>query len=163
MTSLMHAMKPAALCLAMLVVVAPLASSQVNEMSPRAGTSSKKVHRIVVQVDSGERSKMNLALNNATNIEQFYRARGEKVEIEVVAFSDGLHMLRDDTSPVKDRLKAITAEMPTISFSACGNTLKKMLKSENKNVPLVSQAKLVESGAVRVVELQEQGWTYVKP
>ena len=44
---------------------------------------------------------MTLALNNATNVEQYYKSLGEKVEIEVVTFGPGLHMLRDDTSPVK--------------------------------------------------------------
>jgi uncharacterized protein len=28
---------------------------------------------------------------------------------------------------------------------------------------LISEAKIVPSGVVRVMELQEQGWTYVKP
>ena len=44
---------------------------------------------------------MNLALNNATNVVQYYKDLGEKVTIEVVTFGPGLHMLRDDTSPVK--------------------------------------------------------------
>ena len=38
-----------------------------------------------------------------------------------------------------------------------------MSKVENKEIPLISEAKIVKSGVVRVMELQEQGWTYVKP
>ena len=38
-----------------------------------------------------------------------------------------------------------------------------MRKAENKDIPLISKAKVVKSGVVRVMELQEQGWTYVKP
>jgi intracellular sulfur oxidation DsrE/DsrF family protein len=38
-----------------------------------------------------------------------------------------------------------------------------MRKAENKTIPLLSQATLVKSGVVRVMELQEQGWTYVRP
>ncbi len=106
---------------------------------------------------------MTLALNNATNVEQYYKERGEKIEIEVVAFGPGLHMLRDDTSPVKDRIKAIADKSPTISFKACGNTQENMGKAENKPIPLVAQATLVKSGVVRLMELQEQGWIYVRP
>jgi hypothetical protein len=156
-------MKTAALFLAMLLVVAPMAGSEGNELPSGAATGDKKTHRVVLQVNSAEPGMMNLALNNATNIDQYYKERGEKVEIEVVAFGAGLHMLRDDTSPVKDRLKAITEKIPTISFKACGNTQQNMHNSENKEIPLVSQAKLVKSGVVRVIELQEQGWTYVRP
>jgi uncharacterized protein len=50
---------------------------------------AKKVHRLVLQVNSNEPATMNLALNNATNVEQCYKERGEKVEIEIVTFGPG--------------------------------------------------------------------------
>jgi len=129
----------------------------------KAPDIAKKAHRLVLQVNTNDPAMMNLALNNATNVEQHYKELGQKVEIEIVTFGPGLHMLRDDTSPVKDRIKAIAEKSPTISFKACGNTQENMHKAENKEVPLVAQAKLVQSGVVRVMELQEQGWTYVRP
>ena len=106
---------------------------------------------------------MNLTLNNATNVDQYYKVLGEKLEIEIVAFGPGLHMLREDTSPVKDRVKAIAEKMPSISFKACGNTRENMGKAENKTIPLIAEATVVKSGVVRVMELQEQGWAYVRP
>ena len=129
----------------------------------KAPNITNKAHRLVLQVNTNDPAMMNLALNNATNVEQHYRELGQKVEIEIVTFGPGLHMLRDDTSPVKDRIKAIAEKSPAISFKACGNTQENMNKAENKAVPLVSQATLVKSGVVRVMELQEQGWTYVRP
>ncbi len=122
-----------------------------------------KVHRLVLQVNSNDQAMMTLALNNATNVEQYYRSRGERVDIEVVTFGPGLHMLRDDTSPVKDRIKAISERTPSISFKACGNTQENMRKAENKDIPLLAQATVVASGVVRLLELQEQGWIYVRP
>jgi uncharacterized protein len=106
---------------------------------------------------------MNLALNNAANVDQYYSDLGEPVEIEVVTFGPGLHMLRADTSPVKDRIKSIAESRPSVSFKACGNTQENMAKAESKKIPLVSQATVVKSGVVRVMELQEQGWSYVRP
>ena len=38
-----------------------------------------------------------------------------------------------------------------------------MTKVEDKEIPLVSQAKVTGSGVVRLMELQEQGWTYLRP
>jgi intracellular sulfur oxidation DsrE/DsrF family protein len=38
-----------------------------------------------------------------------------------------------------------------------------MHKVENKEIPLIPEASVVKSGVVRVMELQEKGWTYVKP
>jgi intracellular sulfur oxidation DsrE/DsrF family protein len=43
------------------------------------------------------------------------------------------------------------------------NTRENMSRAESKEIPLISEAKVVKSGVVRVMELQEQGWTYVKP
>jgi len=106
---------------------------------------------------------MNLALNNATNVAQYFKDAGEKVKIEVVTFGPGLHMLREDTSPVKARIEEMALSMPEVSFKACGNTQEKMKKAENKDIPIVRQAEIVKSGVVRVMELQEMGWTYVKP
>jgi intracellular sulfur oxidation DsrE/DsrF family protein len=122
-----------------------------------------KPHRLILQVNSNEPAMMNLALNNATNVVQYYKDLGENVKIDVVTFGPGLHMLRDDTSPVKARIKSISESAPSISFEACGNTRENMSRAESKEIPLISEAKIVKSGVVRVMELQEQGWTYVKP
>ena len=121
------------------------------------------MHRLILQVNTNDPAMMNLALNNATNVIQYYKDLGEKVTIEIVTFGPGLHMLRDDTSPVKARIKAISESTPSISFAACGNTRENMSKFESKEIPLISEAKVVKSGVVRVMELQEQGWSYVKP
>ena len=149
---------------ALLLTVPPAAVLGKEPVSkPSAQSVAKKTHHVVVQVDSDDQALMTLALNNATNIEQHYKDLGEPVQIEIVAFGAGLHMLRDDTSPVKDRIKAIADKTSSISFKACGNTEEKMDKAENKKIPLMSQATVVKSGVVRIIELQEQGWTYVRP
>lgn len=156
-----------------LLIVAPSATAQEKKQTiakkPTTAQSSKrpatekKQHNLVLQVNTNEPAMMNLALNNATNVAQYYKDLGEKVTIEIVTFGPGLHMLRDDTSPVKARITAIAASTPAISFKACGNTQENMSKAENKEIALVSEAKVVKSGVVRVMELQERGWSYVKP
>ena len=120
-------------------------------------------HRLVLQVDQNDPALMTMTLNNAGHVIDYYQERGEAVAIEIVTYSQGVHMLRDDTSPVKDRIKAIAEKTPSISFKACGNTQDNMHKAEHKEIPLISQATLVKSGVVRVMELQELGWTYVRP
>jgi uncharacterized protein len=135
---------------------------QPAQLSKRI-VADKKMHRLILQVNTNEAPVMNLALNNATNVAQYYKDLGEKVTIEIVTYGPGLHMLRDDTSPVKARIKTISESMPSISFKACGNTQENMSKAESKEIPLIAEAKVVRSGVVRVMELQEKGWTYVKP
>jgi len=64
---------------------------------------------------------------------------------------------------VKARLKSMSESMPNLTFAACANTRRAMQKQEGKEIPLVSQAKVVPSGVVRLVELQERGWSYIRP
>lgn len=124
-----------------------------------------KPHRVAIQVDQNDPAVMNLALNNVMNIMDMYKAKGQDVQIELVAYGPGLNMLRDDTSPVKDRLKQIVAlSFPSqVKFSACNNTKEAMEKKEGHAIAIVSQASMVPSGAVRLMELQEDGWSYLKP
>lgn len=160
-----HIIRAATICVAVLFVAASPATAQSTRSTSTLSLPSvpKKSHHLILQVNTNDSAMMNLALNNATNVEQYYKSIGEKVEIEIVTFGPGLHMLRDDTSPVKDRIKTIAEKMPSISFMACGNTRANMTKAEEKEVPLVPQATMVKSGVVRVMELQEQGWSYLRP
>src|SRR5712692_2698155 len=126
---------------------------------------SAKAHRLVIQVDQNDPAVMNLALNNATNVIDYYRAKGEDVNVDVVTYGPGLHMLRADTSPVQDRIKNLKdhAFPSKIQFSACGNTKEGMEKKEGHPITVLSEAVVVPSGVVRLMELQEKGWSYVRP
>ena len=151
---------------ALLIVTPALAAQQKKQAASQVSkplAAVKKPHRLVLQVNTNEPAIMNLALNNATNVAQYYKDRGENVSIEIVTFGPGLHMLRDDSSPVKARIETMALSTPEVSFKACGNTQENMKKAEKKDIPIIPQAQVVESGVVRVMELQEQGWTYVKP
>jgi uncharacterized protein len=133
------------------------------KMTTAVAANRTQPHRLSVQVDVNDPATMNLALNNVSNTVQHYSEIGQKVEIEVIAYGPGLHMLRDDTSPVKARIKSMSETMPELTFSACGNTRDNMAKAEAKDIPLISQAKVTKSGVVRLMELQERGWSYLRP
>ena len=124
-----------------------------------------KPHRIAIQVDQNDPQVMNLALNNANAVIEYYRARNEDVDLDIVAYGPGLHMLRADTSPVQDRIKRLKDMVfpGKIQFSACNNTKQGMEKAEGHAISIVPDASIVPSGVVHLMELQEQGWSYVRP
>jgi intracellular sulfur oxidation DsrE/DsrF family protein len=130
----------------------------------KATKNIAKIHRVVIQVDQNDPAVMNLALNNATNIFEYYLKKDEPVEINIVTFGPGLHMLRD-TSPVRDRIKQLKdlAFPGKIEFSACNNTKQAMEKREGQPIAILPDARLVPSGVVTLTELQEKGWSYVRP
>jgi intracellular sulfur oxidation DsrE/DsrF family protein len=120
-------------------------------------------HRLALQISDNDPDKMNAVLNVAANVSKYYSDKGEEVEIQIVAFNAGLHMLREDTSPVKPRVSSFSKSMPNVSFKACQNTIDAMAKREGKPVPIVEHADHVPAGVVTLIELAEKGWTIVRP
>ena len=146
-------------------VALALAGTALLPASGHAGEKGKE-HHIVFQVDQNDPAVMNLVLNNVQNMLSYYNGKGEPAKIEVVAFGPGLTMLRDDKSPVKDRLMRLAKDgsfPANLQFSACHNTMMGMEKKEGHPIPIVSVAKVVPSGVVRLTELEEQGWSYLRP
>lgn len=132
-------------------------------MAAGVAQAQEAQHRLAIQVDQNDPAIMNLALNNARNVKKYYEAKGETVAVEIVAFGPGLEMLIADRSPVKERISAMSIEDPEIAFSACGNTHAALNKKEGRDVPLLEEAKEVPSGVVRLMELQDKGYAYVRP
>ncbi|HHS89089.1 MAG TPA: hypothetical protein ENJ26_01825, partial [Rhodobacteraceae bacterium] len=85
------------------------------------------------------------------------------VVIELVAYGPGLNMFIPGKSPVEDRIETLSLELENLSFSACGNTHRKMSAKAGQDIPLMSEASVVPSGVVRLIELQENGFAYVRP
>jgi intracellular sulfur oxidation DsrE/DsrF family protein len=146
----------------LLAVALAIASLVVTAVAQPA-MAEGKMHYLAIHVDDNDPMRMNIVLNNAKNVTKYYRDKGDDIKIEIVAHGPGLHMLREDTSPVKTRIAAMSLEQDNLAFSACGNTMNGMAKKEGKEVQLISEAKRVPAGVVRLMELQEQGWTYVRP
>jgi intracellular sulfur oxidation DsrE/DsrF family protein len=121
------------------------------------------MHKVAIQVNQNDKAVMDLALNNAKNILDYYKEKGETVAIEIVTYGPGLHMLRADTSPVRERIAPMSLENPNLAFIACGNTQANQSKAEGKPVTLISEATVMPSGVVRLMELQKQGYAYIRP
>lgn len=132
-------------------------------ITPATAVFAAEAHRVAIHIDENDPNRMNMALNNAQNIDAYYKSKGEAVQIEIVAYGPGLHMLLNDSSPVKARVELMSLALDNLSFSACGNTHRRMSEKEGKDLALMPEATKVPSGVVRLMELQEQGWSYLRP
>ena len=93
------------------------AQTEAKPVKKATATKSQATHKVAIQVSQNDKAVMDLALNNAKNIIDYYKGKGETVAIEIVTYGPGLHMLRSDTSPVKDRIAPMALENPTSSSS----------------------------------------------
>lgn len=134
------------------VATTPLMAEQAREMA-----------RVAIHVDENDPARMTMALNNAANIHSYYADKGEEVAIRIVTYGPGLHMLRADTSPVADRIAVMALEDPNLTFAACGNTHSAMSRKAGGDVALIDEAEIVPSGAIELITLQQEGWSYLRP
>jgi hypothetical protein len=120
-------------------------------------------HKVAVHVDQNDPQVMNMALNNVANLIDYYEGQGDTATVEVVSYGPGLTMLIEGESPVADRIAAMTLENEGLTFAACANTLAGMEKKAGHAIPLMPEATVVPSGVVQLINLQEDGYAYVRP
>ncbi|MBR1158558.1 DsrE family protein [Bradyrhizobium elkanii] len=132
----------------------------VSKLEPKK--PEPRMHRLVLPINSDDPTTMRALISTALNLPKYYRERNEPFEIEVVAYNAGVHMLRADTSPVKDLLRVARGLTPNIRFVVCEATKLGMERAEGHPVVLLDNVDLVPNGPGRIIELQEAGWSYIR-
>lgn len=115
-------------------------------------------HRVVIQVSTDDARTQTIAMNNAVNLQKDYGM--DNVEVEIVAYGPGLSMLIGGS---KQSLRVQSLAKQDIVFSACGNTMKRIEQKDGKPVVLSQGVQVVPAGVSRIVELQQQGYSYIRP
>ncbi len=114
--------------------------------------------KVVIQISGDRPAKWNLALNNAQNLLNFFGP--QNVRVVVVAFGPGLRMLLHD-SPLAARIDSQNRE--GVEFDACHNTMETMARKTGRLPQLVASAVVVPAGVVRILQLEHQGFGYIRP
>lgn len=140
---------------AILAVSVPLASAPLS--------AATAMSHVVIHIDDDDPARMNMALGNAENIEKYFAEKDEEVTIEFVTNGPGLTMLREDISPVKERIAKMLAHHDNLVFSACANSVHTVEEKTGQKVALLPETVIVPSGVVRLMELQGEGYSYLRP
>ena len=124
-----------------------------------ASTQNDGMHKVVIQVSTDDPRTQAIALNNAVNLQ---KALGPgNIKVEVVAYGPGLSLLTRNGKQSK-RVQDLTM-YDEFTFSACGNTMNKVKRKKGKLPLLVDGVEVVPAGVQRIMELQEQGYAYIRP
>jgi intracellular sulfur oxidation DsrE/DsrF family protein len=116
-----------------------------------------KTH-LVIQVSEADPARWNLALNSAQNVMDYLGA--ERVQIVIVAYGPGLHVLLADTP---DAARIASMDREGIEFDACHNTMEAMKRATGHMPQLIPEAVIVPAGVVRIMQLEAHGFDYIKP
>ena len=115
--------------------------------------------RVVLHIASAEDNKFQETLDRAELLLTQYRSQG--AQIEVVANSEGIDLLRTNTSPFVERIRSMMTEYDELSFIACHNAVAR-LEREGIKVVLIPSTKEAPSVVEHIIERVRDGWTYIK-
>jgi hypothetical protein len=115
-------------------------------------------NKLVIQVSTDDPRTQKIALNNAVNMQKLYGM--DNIVIEIVAYGPGLGLLTRKSGQAS-RVESLALQ--DIQFSACGNTMKKVAKKSGKTPVLLEGVDQVTAGVARIMELQQQGYAYIRP
>jgi intracellular sulfur oxidation DsrE/DsrF family protein len=144
---------------AMLLVGATVTASIAAETKAAPAQHKKNAvvnkARVVVQVSDDSPKTWNQALNVVKNIQQAYGK--DKVQVEVVAFGNGIGMLKMD-SEVGNRIED-TLQSGAHVF-ACQNTMRARKLSKDD---MLAKIAYVPAGVIEIINRQKQGWSVIRP
>ena len=115
-------------------------------------------NKLVIQVSTDDVITQKIALNNAVNLQKLYGL--DNIVIEIVAYGPGLQLLTEN-SVMASRVESLA--MQEITFSACENTMEAQHKRTGKMPLLLDGVGTVNAGVARIMELQQQGYAYIRP
>ena len=115
-------------------------------------------HRLVIQVNKKDAELQEHVLSNIVNLQKHYGM--DEIEIEVVAYGPGVWFLTDQ-SEFKARIESLLLQ--NVVFTACGNTLDTIETRDAKRPALIDGVEVAQAGIARLMERQEQGWSYLSP
>jgi intracellular sulfur oxidation DsrE/DsrF family protein len=115
-------------------------------------------HRLTLQLSDGGDAKQAQVLNVAYNVLTYYGP--DKVSIDVVAFGQGIDLLRDG-NPNAERISSLVSQ--GVHFDICMNSVETFERNTGKPFPLNPLAHPVQAGVPRIMTLAEHGYTTVRP
>lgn len=115
-------------------------------------------HKAVYQFNKADDDYMEHVL---FSVGAMLRQYSDNVELAVVAFGPGIHILgKRPERPIPKLIQQRVSSLAQygVSFYACGNTMESLGWTEKDLLPF---AKYVQVGAAQLMELQEQGYAYI--
>ncbi len=142
-------------------------------LTPSWSRAEEKVRKAVYHCDYGNAKRFNATLRNIYNLVNYYTTNNIPYDVRLVANSACVKFLLKDrkgTKWEKDKIppklaKGIEERLTSlvdgygIKVEQCSITLQRTNTPKKKLKPFVG---MISSGQVRVVELQDQGFAYIK-
>jgi intracellular sulfur oxidation DsrE/DsrF family protein len=117
-------------------------------------------NRVMLHVDNAAPERMQMALDEAERLLDVAEREDRIMQIEVVANSHGLTLLRAG-SPYADRIARMQKRHANLHWVACSQSIARF-QAEGQTVDLLPTVRQAPTAIGEIVSRLQQGWTYVR-
>ena len=115
------------------------------------------VYKVVFHVNLPDEMAFNQGLNNVTNL--LKSIPGQEHDVIMLFNGPAVSLVAgDDSLPFHERIKELHSK--GVRFQACRNALQKF---EVATDTLVAECEIIPAGITAIIELQNDGFAYIKP
>jgi len=118
-------------------------------------------NRVMLHIDSASPDKMQAVLDQAERFLDEAERQGRSVQLEVIANSHGLGLLRVGISRHADRIARMKKRHASLQFVACSQSIARF-QHEGQKVVLLPAAQAAPTALGEIITRLQQGWTYVR-
>lgn len=118
-------------------------------------------NRVMLHLDSASPDKMLAVLDQAEHLLDAAEQQGRAMQLEVIANSRGIKLLRAGHSPYAERMARMKLRHANLNWVACGQSIAR-LKGEGEKVILLPNTQTAPTAISEIVTRLQQGWTYVR-
>jgi intracellular sulfur oxidation DsrE/DsrF family protein len=118
--------------------------------------------KIILHVTTGDIYAVNGALDEAEQLLASYRDAGTPMKLDIVAYKQGINMMRVGVSPYIDRIEDIIDHNENVSLYACLRSIEKAENKEGKPIVMMDKAVTDKTAQELISERLKKGWIYIK-
>jgi intracellular sulfur oxidation DsrE/DsrF family protein len=118
-------------------------------------------NHVILHLDSAAPEKMRAVLDQAELLLDEAERQGRAMQLEIIANSRGVDLLRAGVSPHAARMAHMKQRYANLQWVACGQSLARFT-SEGQKVELLPATRTAPTAIGEIVSRLQQGWTYVR-
>ncbi len=120
--------------------------------------------KVLVHVNTSNLDKIKEALDTAEELLQTYAQTDQAAEMEIVANSGGLDLLRAGHSPYAARVRELQQRYVNLTFLACQTAMDRVKREQGIDVSkeLLPGVGVTPSALDQILDRLREGWVYIK-
>ncbi len=120
--------------------------------------------KVLVHLNTANLDKIREALDTAEELLKTYAQTDQVAEMEIIANSGGLNLLRTGHSPYAERVKELQQRYVNLTFLACQTAMDRVKQEQGIDVSkeLLPGIEITPSALDQILDRLREGWVYIK-